>query len=290
MQTENEYLRVLKKVMDEGAVRADRTGTGVLGIFGEQMTFDISESVPLLTTKFVPWKSCVKELLWFCRGDTDAKVLSAQGVKIWDMNSSRKFLDARGLTHLPEGDVGKMYGHQWRRSGAEYVDCKTPAIGEGVDQLAYVLDLLKNDPTSRRIVMNSWVPKDLPGMAICPCHVGAQFYVDNDRRLSCHMYQRSCDMFLGVPWNILSYSVLTYVLAKKADLKPHRLIVSMGDVHVYRDHVDQVREQLSREPYDPPALAVADSVRDKDWADITVDDFAVAGYVHHPAIRANMSA
>jgi thymidylate synthase len=290
MGSENEYLRVLKRVMDEGAIREDRTGTGVLGIFGEQMTFDISESVPILTTKFLPWKSCVKELLWFCRGETDAKVLSAQGVKIWDANTSREFLDARGLTHLPEGDIGALYGHQFRRSGAEYVNCKTPAIGEGVDQLSYVLDLLKQDPTSRRILMSAWVPKDLPGMALCPCHINAQFYVDNDRRLSCHMYQRSCDMFLGVPWNILSYSVLTYVLAKKAGLEPHRLIVSMGDVHVYRDHVDQVREQLSREPYDPPTLAVADAVRDKDWADITVDDFEVEGYVHHPAIRAKMSA
>ena len=286
MVPENEYLRVLARVMDEGAVRMDRTGTGVLGLFGEQMTFDISESVPLLTTKLVPWRSCVKELLWFFRGETDAKVLSAQGVKIWDANSSREFLDARGLEHLPEGDIGPTYGWQWRHAGAKYGGDGT----DGCDQLEEVLRQLKEDPYSRRIFMSSWSANQLDQMALPPCHVSAQFYVDNDRRLSCHMYQRSCDMFLGVPWNILSYSALTYVLAKKADLKPHRLIVSMGDAHVYLDHTEQVREQLSRAPYDPPTLAVADAVRDKDWAEITVDDFEVAGYEHHPAIRAKMSA
>lgn len=283
---EAEYLRVLKRVMDEGAVRPDRTGTGVIGLFGEQMTFDISASVPLLTTKFVPWKSCVKELLWFCRGDTDAKALSAQGVRIWDANTSREFLDARGLTELPEGSIGPGYGWQWRHAGGTY-----GGDGEdGRDQLGEVLRLLREDPHSRRIFMSSWSANQLDQMALAPCHVSAQFYVDNDRRLSCHMYQRSCDMFLGVPWNVLSYSALTYVLAKKAGLAPHRLIVSMGDVHVYRDHVEQVREQLSRAPFPPPTLAVSDAVRDKDWGDITVDDFEVAGYAHHPAIPAKMSA
>lgn len=291
MENENEYLRVLAKIAAEGEHRADRTGTGTVGIFGEQMTFDLAGTVPLLTTKAVPWRSCVKELLWFCRGETDAGVLAAQGVRIWDANASRAALDARGLGRLPEGDVGASYGWQWRRSGAPYVDCRTPPPpGAGVDQLEEVLRLLRADPWSRRIVMSSWVPSDLASTALPPCHVLAQFHVDGRRGLNCHMYQRSCDFFLGVPWNIASYGVLTHVLAKKAGLSARRLIVSCGDAHIYNDHLDQVREQLSRTPYDGPGFSVLDAAADKDWSELTVADFEVTDYEHHPAIRAPMSA
>ena len=285
-ENENEYLRVLKKVLDDGQDRPDRTGTGTRSIFGEQMRFDISESVPVLTTKFVPWRSVVKELLWFCRGDTDARNLSAQGVKIWDANTTRSFLDARGLHGLEEGMIGPGYGWQFRHAGAEYGGDGS----DGVDQLADIVRLIKEDPTSRRIFMTSWSPKQLDQMALPPCHLSSQFYVGSDRTLSCHMYQRSCDMFLGVPWNILSYSVLTYVLAAKAGLTPKELIVSCGDVHIYNDHFDKVHEQLARAPFDAPLLVLGDDVATKDWAELTVDDFDVRDYEHWPAIKAVMSA
>jgi thymidylate synthase len=286
MQNEREYLRVLAKVLEQGDTRPDRTGTGTLSLFGEQMRFDISESVPVLTTKRVPWKSCVKELLWFCRGETDSKILSSDGVKIWEANTSRKFLDARGLYWLPEGDIGAGYGWQWRHAGADIRGDGS----DGYDQLAEIERLLKAEPHSRRIFMSAWSPKQLELMALPPCHLSCQFYVSSDGGLSCHMYQRSCDMFLGVPWNILSYSVLTYVLAARAGLKPKELIVSCGDVHVYRDHLEQAREQLSREPMAPPSLKVDHKVVSKEWADINIDDFELVGYESHPAIKAHMSA
>jgi len=282
---ETEYLRVLRDVLARGECRPDRTGTGTLSLFGAQMTFDISESVPALTTKFVPWKSCVRELLWFCRGDTDTCALSAEGVKIWDANSSRAFLDARGLHDLREGLIGPSYGWQWRRAGAKYGSDEP-----GVDQLSEVVRLLREDPYSRRIFMSSWAPPHLAEMALPPCHVSCQFYAGADGGLSCHMYQRSCDMFLGVPWNVLSYSVLTYIVAAKTGLRPRKLIVSCGDAHIYADHVAQVREQLSRTPHAAPRLRLDPSVSDKAWSDITVDDFQLLGYTHHPAIKAQMSA
>ena len=290
MDNEREYLRVLERVLLDGEARDDRTGTGTHSLFGEQMRFDISQFMPVITTKFVPWKSCIKELLWFCRGDTNAKNLSAQGVKIWDANTSRKFLDARGLYWLDDGMIGAGYGWQWRRAGAEYGTAEP-----GVDQLGEMLRLIKEDPYSRRIFMSSWAPAQLDQMTLPPCHVSAQFYVSTGGTagtagtLSCHMYQRSCDMFLGVPWNILSYSVLTAVLAKKAGLTPKDLIVSCGDVHIYDTHRDQVREQLARKPMPPPVLQLSDAVVDKTWEQLSVDDFEMKGYVSHPAIKAPMA-
>ena len=287
MDNEREYLRVLAKVVSLGDPRPDRTGTGTLSLFGEQMRFDISESVPALTTKFVPWKSCVKELLWFCRGDTDAKILSAQGVKIWDGNTSREFLDARGLHDLPEGSIGAGYSWQWRYAGAKYSPESRPT--DGYDQLSEMLRLLREDKYSRRIFMTAWAPGQLDQMALPACHVSCQFYVNSQDELSCHMYQRSCDMFLGVPWNILSYSILTYVLADKAGLKPKELIVSCGDTHVYKDHLEQAKDQLMRDQYAGPKLTLSDAVKDKAWEDLTVDDFELVDYKYHPAIKARMS-
>lgn len=286
---ERVYLDHLRKVLESGQRRADRTGTGTLSLFGEQTRFDISESVPLLTTKHVPWKACVRELLWFLRGETDATSLRTEGVRIWDANSSRAFLDARGLRRLPEGDIGAGYGFQWRHFGAEYISCKDNYAGLGFDQIAYVERELKADPFSRRIFMSAWNPAALRDMALPPCHVSAQFYVGEGGWLSCHMYQRSNDEFLGKPWNIFSYTALTYLLAKRCDLKPKELIISCGDSHVYLDHVEQVELQLSREPFPAPTLHVGDSVVGKRWADITVDDFDVRGYQHHPAIKARLS-
>lgn len=287
--SEGEYLRVLRDVLDRGERRPDRTGTGTLSLFGAQMRFDISATVPALTTKFVPWKSCVRELLWFCRGDTDARTLSAQGVKIWDANSSRAFLDARGLHDLEQGLIGPSYGWQFRHAGAAYGGDGS----DGVDQLAEIERLLIEDPYSRRIFMSSWSANQIAQMAVPACHTTAQFYVSGapgtDRTLSCHMYQRSGDMFLGVPWNVLSYSVLTHVLAARAGLRPKELIVSFGDAHVYADHVGQAREQLTRAPFEAPALVLSPAVRTKTWDELCVEDFELVEYRYHPAIRARMS-
>lgn len=290
---EEEYLRVVRKVLKKGKLRDDRTGTGTISLFGEQMRFDISKKVPLLTTKFVPWKTVIKELLWMCRGETDANILQKQGVHIWDGNSTREFLDSRGLTDLPDGDIGGGYGHVWRHCGADYKTCHDDYSGKGIDQLAMIEQSLKTDPMSRRHFMTAWYPPGLSRMALPPCHVSVQFYVDVDedgsKHLSTHMYQRSVDTFLGSPFNIFSYTVLTYILAKKCGMTPRELIVSTGDTHIYKDHVEQVKEMLERTPYELPSLVVHDSVATKDWSEISVDDFHVIDYRYHPVIKAKMS-
>lgn len=295
MSNKNErfYLDTLKHVLENGTRRDDRTGTGTISVFGTQMRFDISTHIPILTTKFVPWKSCIKELLWFLNGHTDANILKEQNVKIWDGNSSRQFLNNRGLAHLPEGDIGAGYGFQWRHFGASYLSCKDDYSGQGFDQIRYVQELLKTDPFSRRIFMSAWNPGDLERMALPPCHVSAQFYVDEDpvgiRQLSCHMYQRSVDMFLGEPWNILSYSILTCLLAKLNNFKPKEVIISTGDTHIYSDHIEQVKEQLSRSPLSPATLVINDDVINKSINEITFEDFNIINYEYHPAIKAVMA-
>jgi dihydrofolate reductase/thymidylate synthase len=290
---ERVYLNMAQDIIEHGNERQDRTSTGTISVFGRQMRFDISKSVPLLTTKRLPWKQCVEELLWFLCGDTNAKHLQDKGIKIWDGNSTRAFLDKVGLTHLEEGDVGANYSFQWRHFGAEYKDCHTDYSGKGVDQIEYVLHLLRTDPMSRRIFLSAWNPADLLKTALPPCHVSAQFYVELDnhgkKHLSCHMYQRSCDFFLGEPWNMLSYTVLTYILAKKADMVPKELIISTGDTHIYMNHVEQIQEQLHREPRPWPVLMLKDEVRTKDWSQLSVDDFMLSGYFPHPSIKGAMA-
>lgn len=290
---ETAYLTLLDTILKEGRQRSDRTGVGTLSLFGKSLRFDISETVPVLTTKFVPWKSCIRELLWFLRGATDAAELQAEGVRIWDGNSSRAFLDGRGLHRLPEGDIGAGYGFQWRHFGASYRTCKDAYDGEGFDQIAYIIRELKNDPFSRRLFMSAWNPADLDNMALPPCHVSAQFYVEEDDRgrklLSCQMYQRSVDTFLGCPWNIMSYSVLTHLLARICDMHPKELIMCLGDTHIYTNHVDQVKEQLSRNPFPFPKLHIDPSVKTKPLHEITIKDFALVDYQHHPAITAAMA-
>ena len=290
---EEDYLRVARRVLEFGKPRGDRTGTGTISLFGEQMRFDISKSVPLLTTKFVSWKTVIKELLWMCRGDTDAGILQQQGVRIWDGNSTRAFLDSRGLHDLPEGDIGGGYGHVWRHCGAQYKTCKDDYTGQGVDQLAAVEESLKNDPMSRRHFMTAWYPPGLERMALPPCHLSVQFYVEidenNNKHLSAHMYQRSIDTFLGSPYNIFSYTVLTYILAKRCGMAPKELIISMGDTHIYNDHVECMKEQLSRTVLPPPQLVLDNSIATKDWNEITLDDFSLVDYQYHPTIKAKMS-
>lgn len=288
------YLKLLNAVIHEGSPRKDRTGTGTTSLFGRQARFDIRNHVPLLTTKQVAWKSCIRELLWFLKGQTDATLLKEQGVRIWDGNTTREFLDARGLTHLPEGDIGCGYGFQWRHFGAHYQTCRDDYGSQGFDQIKYIINELKNDPFSRRIFMSAWNPAHMSHMALPPCHVSAQFYAEDapdggPMYLSCHMYQRSVDSFLGLPFNIFSYTALTYIIATISGMRPKELIISTGDTHVYNDHINQVLEQVSRYPVAPPKLVVNPRIKDIAIEDITMDDFEVVGYFHHPPLKGNMS-
>lgn len=287
---EDGYLGLLREVLD-AKPRKDRTGTGTRSVFGRQLRFDLREaSWPLLTTKKMAWKTCLKELLWFLRGSTDATELQRDNVHIWDGNSTRAFLDDRGLTHLPEGDVGPTYGFQWRHYGAKYVDCKTPPTDPGFDQLEYVENLIRNDPTSRRIFLTAWNPGAISQMALPPCHVCAQFYVNPEQKtLSCHVYQRSADVFLGLPFNVASYAALTHILAHRAGLSASELVMSLGDAHLYLDHVVQATEQVSRDVYPTPKIALSDRVKIASWDELTIDDFDVTHYTCHPAIAAKMS-
>lgn len=295
---ETKYLDTLRKILDSGNSRVDRTGVGTISMFGDQLSFDISQSIPLFTTKRVSWKSCIEELLWFMRGDTDAKILQRKGVHIWDANTSRDFLNARGLHHYDTGILGPGYGWQWRFFGANYSqafadtsEIDRTKIG-GFDQLMYVENELRTNPFSRRIMMSYWNPTDFDKTALLPCHFTCQFYVterNGERYLSCHFVMRSNDLFLGNPFNIFSYAVLTYILAMRCNMKPDRLVYSVGDVHIYKNHLEQVAEQLSRSPRPFPKLRLNSEVRTKSINDITVDDFDIVGYFPHPTIRAPMA-
>jgi thymidylate synthase len=285
---EQAYLDLLQHILDKGTYHEDRTKTGVLSTFGYQVRFPIKDSFPLLTTKRVFWKGIVQELLWFLRGHTDNKLLTEKGVHIWDGNSSREFLDKSGLSHYAEGDCGPIYSFQWKHFGADYQDCHTDYSNQGVDQIKYVLEQLKTDPNSRRIMLSAWNPKDLPKMCLPPCHVSCQFYVREGKYLSCHMYQRSCDAFLGLPFNIASYALLTYLLAAQADLIAEELIISVGNLHIYSNHIEQVKEQLQRKPMLWPQVALRDATQ---WNmdTVTEEDIALMNYSSHGVIKAPMA-
>jgi len=268
-------LQALREIIDTGIPREDRTGVGTRALFGKMMRFDLRKSFPLLTTKRVFWRGVMEELLWFVKGDTNAKHLSDRGIKIWDGNGSREFLDKRGLGHREEMDLGPVYGFQWRHFGAKYVDMHTDYTGQGVDQLAECIRKIKEDPTDRRIVLSAWNPADLSEMALPPCHMFCQFFVANGE-LSCLMYQRSCDMGLGVPFNIASYSLLTLMVAQVCGLKPGEFIHTMGDAHVYQNHVEPLETQLQRTPRPFPILKVNPNVTDIDG--FQPSDFEMVGY------------
>jgi thymidylate synthase len=256
---ENEviYLNLLKKILDKNElvsndnsslfnIRKDRTNTGTLSIFGEQLRFNIENNkIPVLTTKWINWKSVIIELIWFLNGDTNTKFLTDNNVHIWDGNSTREFLDNRGLTHLEEGNIGEGYGFQWRNFN-----------GDGIDQIKNLIDGIISDPYGRRHILTAWNPAGLHKMSLPPCHCFAQFYITNDNHISCHMYQRSVDVFLGLPFNIISYSILTYLIGIKTGYTPKELIISTGDTHIYSNHVDQVLTQLSRTPFCQPTLNI----------------------------------
>jgi thymidylate synthase len=297
---EQGYLDLLSNVLYNGDQRIDRTGTGTLSLFApNSLKFNLSK-FPLLTTKKVPFKMIMEELLWFLRGDTDAKILAKKGVNIWNDNSSRSFLDSRKLFHYPEGVLGPLYGFQFRHFGAVYdpcaadtstiIDDSKDSLKNGFDQIKYIEDTLKKDPFSRRIVMSSWNANDLDKMALLPCHgTTIQFYVDKDMGLSCHMYQRSVDLFLGLPFNIASYALLVHIFAKKCGLVPRELTISFGDAHIYSNHVTQVKEQLTRTKFPLPSIVVKDSVIENDYSKLDLNDFELINYKSHGVLKGKMA-
>ena len=250
------------------------------------MRFSLRDSFPLLTTKRVFWRGVAEELLWFVRGDTNANHLAEKKVHIWDENGSKEFLEKQGQGHREQGDLGPVYGFQWRHFGAKYVDMHTDYTGQGVDQLAEVIHTIKTNPDSRRIIMSSWNPTDIPQMALPPCHTMCQFYVSNGQ-LSCQLYQRSADMGLGVPFNIASYALLTVMIAHVCGLEPGDFVHSIGDAHVYSNHVEALHQQLEREPRAFPTLRIARKVESID--DFTMEDFVLEGYTPHKKIAMKMA-
>jgi len=258
-----QYLDLLERILAEGTAKDDRTGTGTVSVFGHQMRFDLAAGFPLVTTKRLHLKSIVHELLWFLAGDTNVAYLRSHGVTIWD-----EWADAAG-------ELGPIYGRQWR--------AWQTADGRVIDQIAGVIDEIRKNPHSRRLVVTAWNPGDIEQMALAPCHCLFQFHVAAGR-LSCQLYQRSGDAFLGVPFNIASYALLTHMVAQVCDLAPGDFVHSFGDVHLYRNHLDQARLQLAREPRGLPTLELNPRVRS--IFDFTADDIAFHGYDPHPAIRA----
>ncbi|XP_067257430.1 thymidylate synthase isoform X1 [Chanodichthys erythropterus] len=283
---ERGYLNLVEYILQHGARKGDRTGTGVISVFGTQARYSLRDQFPLLTTKRVFWKGILQELLWFIKGSTNAKELSEKGVRIWDANGSRDFLDKNGFTDREEGDLGPVYGFQWRHFGAEYKDMHTDYSGQGVDQLQKVIDTIKSNPEDRRIIMCAWNPKDLPMMALPPCHALCQFYV-SDGELSCQLYQRSGDIGLGVPFNIASYALLTYMIAHITGLKPGDFVHTIGDAHIYTNHIDPLKEQIQREPRPFPKLKIKRKVEQID--DFSAEDFEIYDYDPHPAIKMQMA-
>jgi thymidylate synthase len=258
-----QYLDLMQRILDTGARKSDRTGVGTLSIFGQQMRFDLARGFPLVTTKKVHLKSVIHELLWFLKGETNVGYLRENGITIWD-----EWADERG-------ELGPVYGYQWRSWPAP--------DGTHIDQIARVMDELRRFPHSRRLLVSAWNVAEIPRMALAPCHAFFQLYVA-DGKLSCQLYQRSADLFLGVPFNIASYSLLTLMLAQVCDLVPGELVHVLGDAHLYLNHLDQAREQLRREPRALPRMRLDPEVRD--LFAFRYEDFTLEGYDPHPAIRA----
>ncbi len=258
-----QYLDLMQRILDEGVDKPDRTGTGIRSVFGHQMRFDLAHGFPLVTTKKLHLKSIIHELLWFIAGDTNIHYLKEHGVSIWDDWADEN------------GDLGPVYGHQWRSwpNGA----------GRKIDQIEWVQKEIRTNPNSRRLVVSAWNPADVPHMALPPCHLMFQFYVA-DGKLSCQMYQRSADTFLGVPFNIASYALLTMMMAQACDLEPGEFVHSFGDAHLYHNHLDQAREQLGRAPLALPTMKLNHHV--KDIFAFTHNDFELEGYEAHPHIKA----
>jgi len=272
------YLQLLQDILDNGETKDDRTGVGTISVFGRQLRFNLKESFPAITTKKLAWKAVVGELLWFLEGSSDERRLAEithgtrEGVTtIWTPNALAPYWKSKAKF---EGDLGRIYGVQWRDFG-------------GVDQLLNLVEGLKKDPNGRRHILSAWNPSELDQMALPPCHVLCQFYVNKNKELSCHMYQRSQDVFLGAPFNYASYALLTHMIAQVCGYGVGELIVSTGDTHIYQNHVDRVREQLTREPYPLPKLWLNPSVTDIDG--FTMDDIKLIDYQSHSQLKAPMA-
>lgn len=296
MDVDTVYNKLALEIVQNGKLRENRTGVNTIGTFGKHIEIDISVNAPLLTSKRVPWKSCIHELIWFLNGSTFSPCLERENVNIWKSNSTRDFLDKYNCEYLNEGDCGPIYGHQWRKHGSEYYPngsvIPNPRY-EGIDQIQYISDLLQNDPYSRRMYMTAWNPSDIPKTPLPPCHVSAQFYVENEndsKILSCHVYQRSCDVFLGLPWNIFSYYTLTKLFATNHNMKLGKLHFSFGDVHIYNDHINSILEQINRPIVtEKPILNVNNTSIPDSFYNLDISRFEIVNYNPHPSIKGQMA-
>jgi len=284
---EYQYLNIIRDILDHGVDRGDRTGTGTRSLFGTTMRFNLRNNrFPLLTTKRVFFRGIAEELLFFISGSTDCNRLSQKGVKIWDDNTSRETLDRLGFHDRPVGDLGPGYSFQWRNYGAEYKDMDTDYTGQGIDQLKELIEQIKKNPDSRRLIMCAWNPVDVPKMSLPPCHVLCQFYVANGE-LSCCMIQRSGDFGLGIPFNLSSYSLLTRLLAQVCDLKPGEFVHFVADCHIYSNHIEALKQQLEREPYEFPTLEIDTNI--KNIEDFKYEHFKLKDYKCHEKLYMKMA-
>lgn len=285
LHDENQYLNMIETVIEENNEFIGRNGN-TLSIFGGIMHFDLTNNkLPLLTTKKLAYKTCLKELLWFISGNTSNNVLNNQNVHIWNGNSSRQYLDSVGLTEREEGDLGPIYGFQWRHFNANYNGCNNDYTNQGIDQLSNIIEELKNPATrnSRRLILTAWNPCQIKEMALPPCHILCQFNVTNNTKLSCSLYQRSGDLGLGVPFNIASYSLLTHLIAKICKLEAYEFIYNLGNVHIYDDHISNLKTQLTKIPYAFPSININNDSSNID--DYKFEDFIIKDYNSHESIK-----
>lgn len=284
---DKEYFKLINHILNNGQERSDRTQTGTLSCFGYQMRFDLTEGFPLITSKRVFFRGVVEELLWMLRGSTNANELNEKGVKIWNANGTKEFLKKNGLNYQ-EGHLGPVYGHQWRHFNAKYIDANTDYNNQGIDQIEQIIDMIKNNPESRRIILSGWNPSQNNEMALPPCHTLCQFYVNTSAKtLSCQLYQRSGDVGLGVPFNIASYALLTHILAKMTNLTPKEFIHVLGDAHIYLNHKDILVEQLKNQTYASPKLII--NVEKSDIVDYTYEDFDLIDYTYSSSTNMTMA-
>ncbi len=286
---EFQFLQLIRDILKKED-RPDRTGVGTKSVFSPtELRFSLRDNrFPLLTTRRMSFRMIFEELMWFLRGQTDVSILQKKGVPIWNGNTTRSFLDSRGLKHLQEGDLGPSYSFQFRYAGADYKDCRTEYTGQGFDQLQYVIRELKHNPYSRKIMINLWSPKDLAKMSLEPCAFCYQFYV-KDKRLSCKLTQRSSDVALAGGWNIASAALLTYLLARECDLEPDELIWSVGDAHVYLNHIDTINQQVERVPRLFPRLYLQPSAKEKPITELEFTDLRLENYIPHPILKLPMN-
>lgn len=284
---ECQYLNLIDRLLNEKVTRSNRTKVDTLSTFGYLQKYTLSNNtLPLITTKQMHTRAIIEELLWFISGSTDAKVLSEKGISIWNSNGSREYLDANGFTKREEGDLGPIYGFQWRHYGAEYIDCITNYSNKGIDQLQNAIDEIKNDPTSRRNIICAWNPVQLNEMTLPPCHCFVQFYVTNENELSSLLYQRSADVGIGMPFNITSYALLTHMIAHVVGMDCKELVYMTGDTHIYANQIEQLKEQITRTPNEFPKISFARKISNID--DFTYNDFVIKDYKCHSKIKMNM--